>query len=108
LEVGRDDEALQVVHKLHGGDKVSADKEYTEMYDAIKAEVSIRSRRISDLWATRAMTHRTFVAIGVQVFCQFTGINGKFLMIINFAETHLGFVQLSTITVQQYTIVWAL
>ncbi|KAF8199532.1 sugar transporter [Pholiota molesta] len=75
LEVGRDDEALEVVHKLHGGDKVSADKEYTEMYDAIKAEVSIRSRRISDLWATRAMTHRTFVAIGVQVFCQFTGIN---------------------------------
>lgn len=78
------------------------------MYTAIKAEVSIRSRRFSDLWATRAMTHRTFVAIGVQVFCQFTGINGRLLVVLIFAETHLGFNQLSTITVQQYTTVWVL
>ncbi|KAF9485224.1 general substrate transporter [Pholiota conissans] len=75
LEVGQDDEALAVVQQLHGGDQVSAHKEYTQMYDVIKAELSIRSRRLSDLWATRAMTHRTFVAVGVQVFCQFTGIN---------------------------------
>ncbi|PPQ91031.1 hypothetical protein CVT25_013956 [Psilocybe cyanescens] len=76
LEVGRDDEAREVVLKLHGNDKISADEEYTQMYTTIKAEVSVKSRKISDLWATRAMTHRTLVAVGVQVFCQFTGING--------------------------------
>ncbi|KAH9481570.1 High-affinity glucose transporter [Psilocybe cubensis] len=75
LEVGRDDEARKVVLKLHGNDKVAADEEYTKMYTTIKAEHSIKSRRISDLWATRAMAHRTLVAVGVQVFCQFTGIN---------------------------------
>ncbi|KAF8962725.1 general substrate transporter [Flammula alnicola] len=75
LEVGRDEEAHEVVLKLHGNNKVSADKEYAEMYGSIKAEVSVRSRRLSDLWATRAMQRRTLVAVGVQVFCQFTGIN---------------------------------
>jgi hypothetical protein len=46
------------------------------MHDMIKAELSIRSRKLSDLWATRAMQRRTLVAVGVQVFTQFTGING--------------------------------
>ncbi|KDR76347.1 hypothetical protein GALMADRAFT_67908, partial [Galerina marginata CBS 339.88] len=73
LEVGRDEEAREVVLKLHGNDKVSADKEYAQMYVSIKAEV--KSGRLSDLWSTRAMRYRTLVAIGVQVFCQFTGIN---------------------------------
>jgi len=45
------------------------------MYDTIKAELSVRSRRLSDLWATRAMLRRTLVAVGVQIFTQFTGIN---------------------------------
>ncbi|PFH52909.1 hypothetical protein AMATHDRAFT_138623 [Amanita thiersii Skay4041] len=76
LEVGRDDEAREVVYKLHGaGRKVAAEKEYHEMYETIKAETLTRSRRLSDLWATRAMLRRTFVAVGVQVFCQFSGIN---------------------------------
>ncbi|KAF8150613.1 general substrate transporter [Crassisporium funariophilum] len=75
LEVGRDEEARAVVYRLHGNDKASAEKEFTQMYDAIKAEVSVKSRRLSDLWATRAMARRTFVAVGVQVFCQLTGIN---------------------------------
>ena len=35
-----------------------------------------RSRRISDLWSTSAMRKRTFVACGVQIFTQCTGING--------------------------------
>ncbi|KAF4614243.1 hypothetical protein D9613_007735 [Agrocybe pediades] len=74
LEVRRDDEALQTVKKLHNNDETAV-PEYQEMYQAIKAEVSIRSRKLSDLWATRAMTHRTLVAVGVQVFCQLTGIN---------------------------------
>jgi sugar porter (SP) family MFS transporter len=73
LEVGRDDEAREVVLKLHGDDRASAEKEYKQMYDSIKSEA--KSRRLSDLWATRAMTHRTLVAVGVQVFCQLTGIN---------------------------------
>jgi len=76
LEVGRDGDALETVKKLHDND-VTAKQEYQEMYQAIKAEVSIKSRKLSDLWATRAMAHRTFVAVGVQVFCQLTGINGK-------------------------------
>lgn len=76
LEVGRDEEAREVVYYLHGDeDRVAAEKEYHEMYTTIKAESAVRSRRISDLWASRAMIHRTLVAIGVQVFCQFTGIN---------------------------------
>ncbi|KJA22939.1 hypothetical protein HYPSUDRAFT_40448 [Hypholoma sublateritium FD-334 SS-4] len=75
LEVGRDDEAHAIVLRLNGDDKVAAEQEYMEMYAAIKADVSTRSRRLSDLWATPVMTRRSLVAIGVQVFCQFTGIN---------------------------------
>ncbi|KAF8807060.1 hypothetical protein BYT27DRAFT_7242680 [Phlegmacium glaucopus] len=75
LEVGRDEEAREVVYKLHGNDRLSADREFKHMYDTIKAELSVRSRRLSDLWATRAMLRRTLVAIGVQAFTQFTGIN---------------------------------
>ena len=76
LEVGRDEEAREVVCKLHGYDRSSADKEFTEMHVAIKAELAVRSAKLSGLWATRAMQRRTLVAIGVQVFTQFTGING--------------------------------
>jgi hypothetical protein len=76
LEVGRDEEARKVVYKLHGSDRSSAEKEFTQMYDAIKAELSVGRRRLSDLWATRAMLRRTLVAAGVQIFTQFTGING--------------------------------
>ncbi|KAI0067207.1 general substrate transporter [Artomyces pyxidatus] len=79
LEVGRDDEAKQVVLRLHGTNtpnkRKSAEQEYVLMYDNIKAEVSTRARRYSDLWATRAMLNRTLVSVGVQVFGQFTGIN---------------------------------
>lgn len=78
MEVGRDDEAHAVVLRLHGNDKVVAEKEYSEMYTSIKADASSRSRRLSDLWATPAMTRRTLVAVGVQVFCQLTGINSEF------------------------------
>ena len=56
----------------------AANKEYTEMHDNIKAELLVRSRRISDLWATNAMIRRTLVAAGVQIFGQFTGINGQY------------------------------
>lgn len=77
MEVGRDEEAKAVVYQLHGDKhRDTAELEYREMYAAIKAEVSNRSRQLSDLWATRAMARRTFVAVGVQVFCQFSGING--------------------------------
>jgi MFS family permease len=77
LEVGRDAEAKEVVLKLHGkGNNEFAEKEYAEMYETIKSEMNVRSRKLSDLWATRAMLKRTFVACGVQTFCQFTGING--------------------------------
>ncbi|KAF9442102.1 general substrate transporter [Macrolepiota fuliginosa MF-IS2] len=78
LEVGKDDEAKEVVYWLHGKsdeNRAAAEKEYNEMYTTIKAEVAVRSRSLKDLWASRAMIHRTLVACGVQVFCQFTGIN---------------------------------
>ena len=45
----------------------------------IKAEMATRSRRLSDLWETPAMLKRTLVAVGVQVFGQFSGINGTFV-----------------------------
>lgn len=67
------------MYYLHGKsdeNRAAAEKEYWEMYTTIKAEAAVRSNRLSDLWATKAMVHRTLVAIGVQVFCQFTGING--------------------------------
>lgn len=45
------------------------------MQETIKADMLVRSRSLSDLWATRGMLRRTFVAVGVQVFSQFSGIN---------------------------------
>ena len=82
LEVGRDEEARQVVHKLHGAktaeEKVDADDEFAVMYESIKAEKLLKSKKLSDLWATAAMRRRTLVACCVQIFGQFTGINGLF------------------------------
>ncbi|KAF5386507.1 hypothetical protein D9757_005857 [Collybiopsis confluens] len=80
LEVNRDEEAHKIVYLLHGGKgspelEDAAEREYIEMHDTIKAEVLVRSRKISDLWATRAMVKRTLISCGVQVFTQFTGIN---------------------------------
>ncbi|OBZ72476.1 High-affinity glucose transporter [Grifola frondosa] len=78
LEQGRDEEARAVVHLLHGDSahaSEEADLEFTEMQETIKAELAVRSRRLSDLWATRGMLKRTLVAVGVQVFGQFSGIN---------------------------------
>jgi len=74
-KVGRDEVAREVVYKLHGNDRSSADEEYTQMHDTIKAEISVGRRRLSNLWATQAMLRRTLVAVGVQIFTQFTGIN---------------------------------
>ncbi|PIL35409.1 MFS general substrate transporter [Ganoderma sinense ZZ0214-1] len=78
LEHGRDEEAREVVYRLHGSDAATrdeADAEFAEMQETIKAEMLVRSRSLSDLWATRGMLRRTFVAVGVQVFGQFSGIN---------------------------------
>lgn len=79
LEHDRDEEAREVIYKLHDVStpeaKAIADEEYLSMHDNIKAEVLVRSKRYSDLWADRAMMRRALVAIGVQVFGQFTGIN---------------------------------
>ncbi|KAI9567330.1 sugar transporter [Boletus coccyginus] len=79
LEVNRDDEAREVVYKLHGTEtpeaKSAADLEFSQMHDQIKADALMRSRSVRDLWATPAMLRRTLVAVGVQVFGQFTGIN---------------------------------
>lgn len=56
--------------------RAAADREFTEMQQGIRAEVAVRSRSLQDLWATPAMLKRTLVAVGVQVFGQFSGING--------------------------------
>ncbi|KAG6881748.1 hypothetical protein C0992_000288, partial [Termitomyces sp. T32_za158] len=77
LEVDRDDEAKAVVYKLHGkGNEKAAELEYAEMHDTIKAEARIRTHSLRSLVSTVPMTRRLFVAVGVQVFTQFTGING--------------------------------
>lgn len=47
------------------------------MQRGINAEMAVRSRALQDLWATPAMLKRTLVAVGVQVFGQFSGINGE-------------------------------
>ncbi|KAI1796985.1 general substrate transporter [Ganoderma leucocontextum] len=78
LEHGHDEEARAVVHRLHGNDPATrdeADAEFAEMQETIKAETVVRSRSLTDLWATRGMLRRTFIAVGVQVFSQFSGIN---------------------------------
>ncbi|KAL6302497.1 general substrate transporter [Sparassis latifolia] len=79
LEQGRDEEALAVVRKLHGGNtpeaREKAEREFLEMQMTIKAEMTVKSRNIGDLWATPGMLKRTLVAVGVQVFGQFSGIN---------------------------------
>lgn len=83
LEKNRDDLARAVVYRLHGVStpetKAEAEAEFIDMQSVIKAEVSQRSNRLSDLWETRAMLRRTLVAVGVQVFGQFSGINGTSL-----------------------------
>ena len=81
LEKDRDGEARDVVYLLYGANtpekKANADREFDEMRNVIKAEAHQRSRSLSDLWATPAMSKRTAVAVGVQVMGQFTGINGE-------------------------------
>ena len=68
------------MYKLHGintpEDRTHAEQAFVEMRESIKAEIQVRSRSIKDLWATPAMVRRTLVAVGVQVFGQFSGING--------------------------------
>ncbi len=80
LEKGRDEEARKVVYQLSGvktpAAKAIAEAQFQEMSTSIKAEMVGRSRRLSDLWATRAMLKRTGIAVGVQVMGQFTGVNG--------------------------------
>ena len=76
LEHGHDDEARGVVRKLHAGSSdAEADAEFAAMRETIRAELVVRARSLSDLWATRGMARRTLVAVGVQVFGQFSGIN---------------------------------
>ena len=78
VEHGRDEEAQAVMRSLHGHtpeEIEAADVEFAEMRETIKAEMVVRSRSLSDLWATRGMLKRTLVAMGVQAFGQFSGIN---------------------------------
>lgn len=79
LEHGRDEEARKVIYKLHDVStpeaKAAADADFLSMSDNIKAELLLKSKRINDLWADAGTIKRTLVAIGVQVFSQFTGIN---------------------------------
>ena len=93
FEHGFDDEARLVVHKLHGASDekslAAADEEFAIMHDSIKAEVMVRSRHISDLWATPAMLKRTLVACGIQIFGQFTGINGESKKLLSIFLLHV-------------------
>lgn len=79
LEVGRDDEARAVIYKLNGTatpeELEASEEEFRTMSDNIKAELLVKSSRLSDLWADKAMMRRSLTAIGVQMFGQFTGIN---------------------------------
>lgn len=77
IEKGRNEEALAVVRRLHGT-KENADfikLEFAEMVEQIKYEKANMSSKLSDLWATKPMLKRTLTGMGVQICCQFTGIN---------------------------------
>lgn len=80
LEKGREKEAWDVVYRLHHAStttaRAAAEEEFVTMRDTIRVEMLSRSRNISDLFATSAMFRRTLVACSVQIFGQFTGING--------------------------------
>lgn len=75
------------------------------MHDQIKADALIRSRSITDLWATPAMLRRTLVAVGVQVFGQFTGINGE-ISSWNKLHSYLTYDKSSTIMGRRCTKHW--
>ena len=55
-------------------DADAAAREFAEMQRAVRAAPA--HGRVRDLWATPGMRRRTLVAVGVQVFGQFSGING--------------------------------
>ncbi|QRV72672.1 Sugar (and other) transporter [Ceratobasidium sp. AG-Ba] len=77
IEKGRNEEALAVVQRLHGT-KQNAEfikLEFAEMVEQIKYEKSNMSSKLSDLWSTKPMLKRTLTGMGVQICCQFTGIN---------------------------------
>lgn len=79
LEHGRDEEARHVIYQLHDVStpeaRAVADADFLSMSDTIKAELLMKSKRINDLWSDAGAMKRSLVAIGVQVFGQFTGIN---------------------------------
>ncbi|TRM65012.1 general substrate transporter [Schizophyllum amplum] len=79
LEMNRDEEARRVVMLIsdpqNEAETAEAEEQFDSMSATIKAESIVRTRNITDLWTTPAMTKRTLVAVGVQTFGQFTGIN---------------------------------
>ncbi|CAE7226471.1 unnamed protein product [Rhizoctonia solani] len=77
IEKGRNEEALKVIQRLHGN-KENAEfikLEFAEMLEQIKYEKANMSSKLSDLWATKPMLRRTLTGMGIQICCQFTGIN---------------------------------
>ncbi|EUC62350.1 MFS sugar transporter, partial [Rhizoctonia solani AG-3 Rhs1AP] len=74
---GREDEAYQVLEKLHfdGANREWLDTEFAEICEQIRIEKQMRSSSIMDLVNTKPMLKRTLIGCGVQAFGQFTGIN---------------------------------
>ncbi|CUA68692.1 putative quinate permease [Rhizoctonia solani] len=77
VEKGRNEEALRVVQLLHGNAQNAEfiKLEFAEMVEQIKYEKANMSSKLSDLWATKPMLKRTLTGMGIQICCQFTGIN---------------------------------
>ncbi|CUA70978.1 High-affinity glucose transporter [Kluyveromyces lactis NRRL Y-1140] [Rhizoctonia solani] len=77
IEKGRNEEALRVVQLLHGNAQNAEfiKLEFAEMVEQIKYEKANMSSKLSDLWATKPMLKRTLTGMGIQICCQFTGIN---------------------------------
>ncbi|ELU45928.1 sugar (and other) transporter domain-containing protein [Rhizoctonia solani AG-1 IA] len=75
VEKGRNEEAFQVIQRLHGNEQNAEliKLEFADMVEQIKHEKVNMSSKLSDLWATKSMLKRTLTGVAVQVCCQLSG-----------------------------------
>lgn len=86
LEQERDEEAYEVIKRLHGntGDDTFFRAEFTQMRDQLRFEKSQNAASWKDCFATKSNRKRILLAVLVQAFTQLSGIN-----VINYYQTDL-------------------
>lgn len=76
--VGRHDEAMASLTRLHGGRNAKTEviqAEYAEIVQQIEWERANLSTSVKDLFNTKPNLHRTMCGMLVQAMCQWTGVN---------------------------------